>query len=589
MSTPFLALDRDAFDAARASRHPKRAPRLRRIGMLMASVALLAALAACGGSGGEDPPPPGGGTPPPPPPPPPPPLPPPPPAGSSTISGTLRGPVGTQVVLQNNGSDDVTVTIGATPGPDLYGAQTFTFATPLADGAAYALSVKTTPNGQTCRVYAGASGTMPVNADFVQVGCEWNADHASRNQDNTTLGTYFDTFEVAIGGRGTLAEGRYIAFLSSASGIAGSSGNVRNVFWRDRLTGDTLLVSASAQGAEANANSESVGISADGQTVVFASAASDLVDGDTNGRRDVFVWSTTSGTGPVRVSLGAGGVQGNGDSYEAAISGNGRVVAFVSDADNLGGNTSGYLLRHDLDTGATTLVSRDVDTGGGVDGRRPSLSNDGTRIAFYSLSSKIARGDANGQWDIFVHDVTTDQFQRVSLTSTGGERDDDTNGLVAPAISGNGRYVAYTSLSTNVVTGDANGLQDVFVVDTQTGSVARASATATGGDGDSPKGAGERIAISHDGQWVAFTTMARNLGVGSTSYATGNVLMRNWATGQSVPLTDSVFSAGGPAAMSPDGAYVAFGAADKMDPRFDATGYFARYTGIGNAWWWLMP
>ena len=161
---------------------------------------------------------------------------------------------------------------------------------------------------------------------------------------------------------------------------------------------------------------------------------------------------------------------------------------------------------------------------------------------------------------------------------------------VVPSMSGNGRYVAYATTAGNVVANDTNGLQDAFVVDTVTGTTVRVSQTSAGigGDGSSPEGQGERIALSHDGQWAAFTTAARNLGANTPPTATSSVLMRNWATGQVLSLSDAAYRSPGAVSMTASGAYVAFLSDGQLDPRFSSTGLFARWTGLGNAWWWTM-
>ena len=326
--------------------------------------------------------------------------------------------------------------------------------------------------------------------------------------------------------------------MSSAAGLGGSTGAHRQIFWRDRFTGETRLISASGAGVEGNADSSAPAISADGLHVAFESYATNLVAGDANGVRDVFLWAADGGVLPaelVRVNVGTGGAEANSDSVEATLSADGKVVAFSSSASNLtpgvsGTNTVNVYLR-DLTAGTNTLVSADGG-GTGVGGSKPALSEDGKRLAFYSFASTIVPGDTNGLWDVFVYDRTSSATARVSLTSSGSERNQGTESVsrvVEPAISGDGRYVAYATTATNVVAGDTNGLQDVFVVDTQTGSVVRASVANDGtqGDADSPSGQGERVALSYDGTWVAFASSATTLGAPA-----GNVLMRNVKRGR---------------------------------------------------------
>lgn len=527
--------------------------------------------------------------------------------GSSQLNGSLRGPVGAQVVLQSNGGSNLTATVVQSAGvADHYDETGFTFPTPLADGTAYQVSLFTQPANQTCSVYKGATGTTPVAATALRVGCEHTYDRVSRSSNNAALGTYFDSQSPVIGGGNEAigattegyGEGRFVAFVSSAAGMGtGSTSARRQVFWRDNLTGQTVLVSANAAGAEGNGDSWAPAISADGLVVVFESYASNLVAGDTNGVRDIFAWSATDPTGIERVSVGpgAGGVEANSESFEPTVSGDGRVIAFASGASNLTAGVSGIstinVYRRDVGSNTNTLISAN-GSGTGVGGSKPVLSEDGQRLAFYSFASNITAGDTNGLWDIFVYDHGTGSRTRVSLTSGGGERNqgsESASRVVAPAISGNGRYVAFATTATNMVAGDTNGMQDVFIVDTQTGEVARSSVGSAGtqGNADSPLGQGERVALSYDGTWVAFSTASSNLGAGAGTSGISNMLMHNHVTGETRTVTNQTTGSVGPAAMTRSAAYVVFGAATSLDPRFTGSGLFSRFTGVARSWWWV--
>lgn len=570
-----------------STQHDSRSARARTVTRLL-SLAAAFVLVACGGGDGDNPPPP-----------------PPPPAGGAALTGTLRGPIGAQVVLQNNGGDNLTSTVVLAAGnTDRYDETPFSFATPLAAGTAYQVSLFTAPTGQTCSVYRGATGTTPVATNGLRVGCEHTYDRVSRSSNDAVRGTYFDSQSPVVGGSaeavgtttGGFGEGRFVAFVSSAAGMAtGSTSAHRQVFWRDNLTGETLLVSADANGVEGNGDSWAPAISADGLVVAFESYASNLVAGDTNGVRDVFMRSAVSAVGVVRVSVGPGGAQANSESFEPTVSGDGRVVAFASGASNLTAGVSGIstinVYRRDVVTGTITLITAN-GAGTGVGGSKPMLSEDGQRLAFYSFASNITAGDTNGLWDVFVYDHAAGSRTRVSLTSGGGERNqgsESASRVVAPAISGNGRYVAFATTATNMVAGDTNGMQDVFIVDTQTGDVARSSVSSAGvqGNADSPLGQGERVSLSYDGTWVAFSTASNNLGAGAGTTGISNMLMHNHATGETRALTDQATGSVGPASMSRTAAYVVFGAATSLDPRFAGSGLFSRFTGVARAWWWV--
>ncbi len=521
------------------------------------------------------------------------------PPGASLLAGQLHAPVGSQVTLQVNGGADISLTVPPFAGSsDPYNLLPFSFDTAIADGTAYQVAVKSAPPGQTCTVFKGASGTLPMPLGGLRVGCEWREDLASRSTDNSVRGSYFESRDAVLGGAagpvGRTAdgygEGRFVAFVSSAAAIGGATGAHRQVFWRDRLTGETLLVSADASGAQGNGDSFAPAISTDGLTVAFESYASNLVAGDSNGVRDVFVWSANNRQlGVVRASVGTHDVQGNNESFEPTLSGDGRMLAFSTSASTLttgvsGTSTVNVVLR-DLVTRVNTLVSADA-AGRGVGGARAALSEDGSRLAFYSYSSQLVPGDVNDLWDIFVYDASTVTRRRVSFTAAGAERNqgsESASRVVTPSISGNGRFVAFATTASNMAAGDNNALQDVFVADLQTGKVQHVSAGVGGaaGNGDSPVGQGERIAISFDGQWLAFTTGATNLGVQA-----GQMVLRNRVTGE----TRAIAIAGGSSAnvtLSRDAAYAGFGHSTVVDTRFNGSGLFVELTGLGKAWWWF--
>ncbi len=552
------------------------------------SLAAAFVLVACGGGGGGSPPPP-----------------PPPPAGGTPLTGTLRGPIGAQVVLQNNGGNNLTSTVTLSTGnTQRYEETAFSFSALLAAGTAYQVSLFSSPASQTCSVYKGATGTTPVAATGLRVGCEHTYDRVGRSSNDAVRGTYFDSQSPVIGGSNesigataiAYGEGRFVAFVSSAAGMGtGSTGARRQVFWRDNLTGQTVLVSANAAGVEGNGDSWAPSISADGLVVAFESYASNLVAGDTNGVRDVFVRSAIGSAGVVRVSVGPGGAEANSESFEPTVSGDGRVVAFSSGASNLTAGVSGIstinVYRRDMTSSTNTLITAD-GAGTGVGGGKPMLSEDGQRLAFYSFASNITAGDTNGLWDVFVYDHAAGSRTRVSLTSGGGERNQGTESasrVVAPAISGNGRYVAYATTASNVVPGDTNGVQDVFIVDTQTGEVARSSVSTAGvqGNADSPVGQGERVSLSYDATWVAFSSVSNNLGAGAGTTSVSNMLMHNHVTGETRTVTNQNTGSVGPGSMTRSAAYVVFGAASSLDPRFAGSGLFSRFTGADRSWWWV--
>ncbi len=311
------------------------------------------------------------------------------------------------------------------------------------------------------------------------------------------------------------ADGRYVAFASFATNLAsGDTNDHRDIFVHDRQTGATTRVSVATGGGQANLASSDPSISADGRYVAFASLASNLVSGDTNNTGDIFVHDRQTGA-TTRVSIGPGGTQANRGSIAPSISADGRYVAFHSDATNLvSGVTNGttHIFVHDRQTGATTRVSVASDgTEGNSVSIRPSISADGRYVAFQSMATNLVSGDTNMYQDVFVHDRQTGQTTRVSVASDGTEGN---SGSLAPSISADGRYVAFQSQANNLVSGDTGFITDVFIHDRQTGVTARVSIAF---DGTEPNNESFDPSISADGRYVAFESEATNLVSGDTN------------------------------------------------------------------------
>jgi Tol biopolymer transport system component len=261
------------------------------------------------------------------------------------------------------------------------------------------------------------------------------------------------------------ADGRYLAFHWLASNlVTGDTNGTRDVFVRDRTAGTTTRVSVRTGGTQANGHSVSASLSADGRYVAFASAASNLVTGDTNGASDVFLRDRTGGT-TTRISVRTGGTSGNSASYLPSISGNGRYVGFVSDASNLvtgDTNRASDVFLRDRTAGTTTRVS--VSSAGAQGNQMsynpPAITYDGRYVGFVSDASNLVTGDTNRASDVFLRDRTAGTTTRVSVTNAGGQ---STNMSGTPALSNDGRYVAFTSYASNLVGGDTNASWDAFV------------------------------------------------------------------------------------------------------------------------------
>jgi Tol biopolymer transport system component len=336
-------------------------------------------------------------------------------------------------------------------------------------------------------------------------------------------------------------------------------------------TSTTELVSVDSAGNHADGESgAATTISADGRFIAFWSSATNLVPGDTNGAADIFVRDRVLGT-TERVNVASDGSQSTGASFHQAISGDGRYVAFESYSSNLvPGDTNGQrdVFVHDRQTGTTERVSVASD-GTQSDGEGPyppSISADGRFVAFTSRATNLVPGDTNDTSDIFVHDRQTGVTERVSVASDGSQSDNlHSSSTFGSAISANGRFVAFYSEATNLVPGDTNGMDDVFVRDRLAGTTERVSVASDGSQGLSTAGSNDvnpSPSISDDGRWVAFWSPFSDLVPGDTNGVTDIFVHdRQGATTERVSqaLDGSLYNAGsfGPA-ISADGRYVAF-------------------------------
>jgi Tol biopolymer transport system component len=331
-------------------------------------------------------------------------------------------------------------------------------------------------------------------------------------------------------------------------------------------SGTTVRVSLSTAGAQADSISWATGISAEGRYTVFDSHATNLVPGDTNGQFDVFVHDSRTGA-TTRVSVASDGSQANYYSHAGPISGDGRVVAFTSAANNLvPGDTNDRVdvFVHDQQTGATTRVS--VSSAGrqaNGDSGEATISADGRFVAFSSHASNLVQRDTNQGPDVFVHDLVTGKTTRVSVNS-GGRQTNARSESDGPAISANGRFVTFSSSARNLVRGDTNRLPDVFVRDRKTGRTARVSVDSRGrqaGRDRSLTGSSSAM-ISADGRFVGFLSSDTNLVRGDTNRLP-DVFVHDRRTGRTIRVDVSsdgkqANAESGVPIMSPDGRYVAF-------------------------------
>jgi Tol biopolymer transport system component len=304
------------------------------------------------------------------------------------------------------------------------------------------------------------------------------------------------------------ADGRYVAFASSATNLVKGDRNlVADVFVRDRVAGTTERVSVVSRKAEANGESSQPAISGDGRFVAFASFADNLVSNDTNFTSDVFVVDRTGG-GPQRVSVSNTGAQGENRSESPSISADGRIVAFMSSSDALvPGDNDGAsdVFVRDRTVGTTEGISVAPTSGGfGATSSSPAVTPDGRFVAFDSWEPDLVPGDTNNSFDVFVRDRTSGGLERISVSSAGVQGDDWS---LAPSINSDGRFVAFHSFAGNLVAGDNNFDFDVFVRDRAAGSTVRASVRTDGTEGGLSLGS-QNPSISGNGLVIAFESEA---------------------------------------------------------------------------------
>jgi Tol biopolymer transport system component len=309
------------------------------------------------------------------------------------------------------------------------------------------------------------------------------------------------------------ADGRIVAFESlSTNLVPDDTLDHRDIFVHNRVTGKTRRVSVRSNGDEANEGSGQVAISGTGRYVAFESAADNLVPNDDNEETDVFVHDRRTGR-TTRVSVRSNGNEANSESNEPTISDNGRFVVFDSTAGNLVGNdgpgTSDVFI-HDRETGKTKLVSV-KSNGNPANGNSfyGVSSNNGRFIAFESEATNLVAGDSSSR-DVFVHNRKTGKTRRVSGRPNGNEGDGSSE---RPDISPSGRFVVFDSEAEDLVPGDGNNFEDIFVHDRRTGNTRLLSRASNGDQADDSS---HEPAISNDGRFVAFYSDAENLGGSET-------------------------------------------------------------------------
>lgn len=350
-------------------------------------------------------------------------------------------------------------------------------------------------------------------------------------------------------------DGRYVAFGSAAGNLVpGDTNNDTDIFVRDRKTGTTTRVSINSSGSQGNNPSFGAKISFTGRYVTFTSSATNLVQGTTNGFDGVFVHDRQTRQTSL-ASISSSGSEGNNHSSASAISSDGRYVCFASYASNLVENdTNGAsdIFVHDRQSGETIRVN--VDSAGAQANYMslsPSVSADGRYIAFTSGASNLVTDDTNARSDIFVHDRLTGETTRISVDSMGNQAD---GGSFIPVIASEGGYVVFVSDAANLVPNDTNGLSDTFLHNLETGTTVRVSEGSKGEQAEGPYGSNDNY-LSGDGRFVLFTSGALNLVDNHQGW-----FLKDLATGA---LSNIDFS---PSGISADGNFLVFASGSSLVP-----------------------
>ena len=349
-------------------------------------------------------------------------------------------------------------------------------------------------------------------------------------------------------------QGRFIVFSSGSPNLVPDDTNGGpDVFVKNLNTGDIVRVSTDSGSPETTIGSNPE-ISANGRYLFLVSRRSDLVANDINGTNDDIFLKDLQ-TGEIRlVSTGSNGQQSSsGWCMYPSISSDGRMLVFVGDRTNLAPGASHWsdIYAKDVSVGTITHVSASYDgtqTNGASD--RASISRDGRYVAFYSEASNLTPGDINNRFDLFIKDLSNGSLRRIDsdyfyyygrpkvfadgryvlfnyaqtqiavkdlrsgdVTVVSSASDGAAgNGLTAANeanVSADGRFIVFASSSSNLVSGDTNGMRDVFVKDRLTGNIVRVSTSASGEPAN-----GESygwVSISEDGRFISFTSLASNL------------------------------------------------------------------------------
>jgi Tol biopolymer transport system component len=302
-------------------------------------------------------------------------------------------------------------------------------------------------------------------------------------------------------------DGRYVVFSSEASNLVpGDTNNVMDVFLRDLQTGQITRISLDQNGNQSARDSRDAAISGDGDVIAFVSYGN-LLPADADILADVYVYNRRTNQLAL-AGVATDGTKSNGQCCLPSISADGRYVAFESNASNLVPGDTNFMwdiFVRDLQAGQTTRVSVNTDGTEGNDTSQDSyISPDGRYVVFVGRATNLVAGDTNAVKDIFMHDRLWAHTVRISQRSDGTQADADCD---YPMISRDAGCVVFHSTATTLVDNDTNGQRDIFIFDGTTRGLTRV----TGLAGAEPNSWSSHPSLSADGRYVAFRSNATNL------------------------------------------------------------------------------
>ncbi len=353
-------------------------------------------------------------------------------------------------------------------------------------------------------------------------------------------------------------DGMFAVFESFAQNLDVDATIDRDIFLADTSAGTLALLNLGTGGTQPSGRTFDAKITPDARYISFTSLATNLVTPDTNADADVFLYDQNLGTVEM-ISISTGGVQSNDGSYQSSVSDDGRFVVFSSNASNLavGGPTGVYqIYLRDRMNSETVRISESA-LGLVADGgcTTPRISGDGTTVVFESDATNLVSGDTNGVGDIFVYHIPTDTMECVSL-AVGGVASNAQS--FQPFINGDGQLVGFSSEASDLVIGDTNGAVDVFLRDRTSGDLEVVNVTSLG----AMVASGQSGDISDDGQFVVYSSTASNLVLGDTN-GVRDVFVRDRSSGGVLRVSSTTAGVQGNGAssdpnVSPDGRKIGF-------------------------------